>query len=87
MTIYRGEILRGLVMCWCKVGEDGPQGSDTISAAIKDTIALLTAALADPGVAKADQDNLINGDERLSELFQITTEISTSASPSELIAL
>jgi len=70
MTVYRAEILRGLVMCWCKVAEDGPPGSEAIKTAIKDTIKLLTAAVGEPVVAKADQDNLIHADKRLSELFQ-----------------
>ena len=73
ITMYRGDILRGLVKCWCNVEEDEPEGSDTIKAAIKDTSRLLTAALENPTVARADHNNLINGNERLSELFKTTT--------------
>lgn len=59
-------------MCWCKVEEDSPEGSDTIKAAIKDTIKLLTAALGDSLITEADHDNLVHADERLSELFKTT---------------
>ena len=61
-------------MCWCKVEEDGPEGSDTIRGAINDTIKLLTVAHGDATVAKADYDTLINGDRRLAELFKIVTK-------------
>lgn len=73
VTIYKAEILRGLVMCWCKIEEDGPEDFDTIRAAINDTVKLLTAAVGDPTVVKADYDNLINADARLIEIFKIVS--------------
>ncbi|KAI9874184.1 MAG: hypothetical protein M1830_010096 [Pleopsidium flavum] len=69
IAIYRGEILRGLTTCWCRLLEDGSEGLDSVSAAIKDAIKLLTAAFGNAVDAKADYGSLVDSDERLSFLF------------------
>ncbi len=73
IAIYRAEILRGLATCWCRIEEGGSEGLDNVSAAIKDAVKLLTAAVGNAVDAKADYESLVDSDERLSDLFTYST--------------
>lgn len=73
MAIYRGEILRGLAVCWCKIEEDGSEGLEIVTAAIKDTVKLLSAAAGNALDVITEYKSLVDSDERLSNLLTQTT--------------
>ncbi|KAI9821707.1 MAG: CCA tRNA nucleotidyltransferase, mitochondrial [Pycnora praestabilis] len=69
---HRGEILRGLTICWCKLEEeDSPLDElETVKFVIKDAARILKAAVADEVDIDADFQALMTADKRLEHLLQ-----------------
>ena len=74
MAAYRGEILRGLVICWCRIAEDGSDILQSVMAAIKETVNLLTVATVSTVDIRADYQHLVSSDSRLADLFPATNQ-------------
>ncbi|KZF23230.1 poly A polymerase C-terminal region-like protein [Xylona heveae TC161] len=72
MALHRGEILRGLTSCWCKLKEDEASDHTTLKQSTKNAVKLLTAAVkSDAQVELASEFKLlVESDERLSDLLE-----------------
>lgn len=68
---HRGQVLQGLVICWCRTQEDGADSADlnAIQDAIKAIIRLLTVAVGDKEMITKDFRALVASDNRLRELL------------------
>lgn len=68
---HRGQVLQGLVICWCRTQEDGADSADlnAIQNAIKATVRLLTVAVGDEEMITKDFRALVASDNRLRELL------------------
>ena len=68
---HRGQVLKGLVICWCRIQEDqaGSEELRDIRKAIKSTVELLTVATKDEKATTEEFRTLIASDARLQELL------------------
>lgn len=64
--------MQGLVICWCRIQEDGAGSEDlkAIQDVIKATVGLLTVAMGDDKTITQDFGTLIASDARLQELLR-----------------
>ena len=73
VAYHRGEILEGLVICWCRIEADGKHSKDLkkIQANIQNTIKLLTEILKRDIEIANEYQALINSDARLRDLLLV----------------
>lgn len=71
ISYHRGEILRGLVVCWCRIAEEEELSKElsSVRAKIKECTKLLTAVLDQEVDVGSEYRSLIGGDSRLKELL------------------
>ena len=66
---YAGDILKGVTVCWCRVGEEPDSDAlEDVRSALKDILRLLRATLASEEDALRDIDTVLKSDDRLKEL-------------------
>lgn len=73
IAYHRGEILRGLTVCWCKVDEEKSQAADLeeVQVKIRHCVNLLTVVLKRDVAVELDYKTLIESDNRLERLLVI----------------
>lgn len=75
VAYHRGEILRGLCVCWCRIKEEGSEkeGLGDVRGSIREVVQMLTGALGEDGSVdvREEYQMLIDSDGRLGDLLVI----------------
>lgn len=68
---HRGEILKGITTCWCRIGEgEAPsQELKEVRKGIEKAVQLLTCVVAESVEVVGEYNNLIDNDNRLRDLL------------------
>ncbi|MCJ1396759.1 hypothetical protein MMC18_009651 [Xylographa bjoerkii] len=71
ISYYRGEVLKGLAICWCTINEDTRKSNDldNVKIAVRQDIRLLRESVGTNIVELVDVDQLLRGDPQLSDLL------------------
>jgi len=69
MGHYRGEVLKGVTICWLSVEKDGDDAAEELRVALRETVQLLREALKEECDLRAECEVLIQADGRLGGLF------------------
>ena len=72
ISYHRGEVLKGLVICWCRISVDGHQSTnlDGIKHLLRENLKLLIATLHEDSDATEEVSKLLKSDLRLKGLWQ-----------------
>ena len=70
---YRGEILKGVIICWCRIGDEEVQSHElnAVLESIKQVVQLLTVAVAQNAEIAEENQNLVDIDGRLRDLLVV----------------
>lgn len=75
VAYHRGEILRGLCVCWCRIKEEGSEkeGLGDVRGSLREVVQILTGALGEDGSVDVweEYQMLIDSDGRLGDLLVI----------------
>lgn len=73
VVYHRGEILKGLVICWCKIEEEDEQSKELerVRAKIRECVTLLNGVLKCKIDVEAEYQPLIESDNRLEQLLVV----------------
>ena len=68
---HRGEILRGITTCWCRIGEDEVQSEELkeVRKSIEKAVQLLTCVVTGSVKVVEEYANLVDSDSRLRDLL------------------
>ena len=68
---YRGEILKGMIICWCRIGDEDVQSQDlnAVRESIEQVVQLLTCAVAQNVKIFEEYQTLVDSDGRLQNLL------------------
>ncbi|KAK4574883.1 CCA tRNA nucleotidyltransferase, mitochondrial [Recurvomyces mirabilis] len=67
---YRGEVLKGLALCWINIAKLDRPGAESLRVELKETVKILRAALRDEVDFRAEGAVLVAADSRLADLFR-----------------
>ena len=70
---HRGEILKGLALCWCRIGDEETQSQELIAVRenIEQAVQLLTHAVTQDSKLVDEYQTLIDSDSRLRDLLVV----------------
>lgn len=71
MTKWKGEVLKGLTLCWLQADELESGDAQMLRQGLRDTARLLHAALGDAGRWDEDCANLVDADDRVRDLLMM----------------
>ena len=71
ITYHRGQILRGLTICWCRIADEGNISKElqNVRGSLKKTLRLLTSASSREVNVTQEYRTLISIDDRLQDLL------------------
>ena len=70
---HRGEILKGLAMCWCRIGDEETQSQELVAVRenVEQAVQLLTYAVTPDYKLVDEYQILIDSDSRLGDLLVV----------------
>ena len=70
---YRGEILKGVIICWCRIWDEEVQSQElnAVRGSIEQVVQLLTCAVAQNAKIAEEYQILIDSDGRLRDLLVV----------------
>ena len=70
---HRGEILKGITTCWCRIGEDEVQSEELneVRKSIEKAVQLLTCVVTGSTKMVEEYENLVDSDSRLRDLLLV----------------
>lgn len=73
ITHYRAEILKGMIICWCRIGDEEAQSQElnAVRNSIKQAVQLLTCAVTPNSYLIDEYQTLIDVDGRLRNLLVV----------------
>ena len=73
MAYHRGEVLKGLVVCWCRIEDEGDRSAElkVVQRQIKHGVKLLTAVLKRELDIEPEYKLLVESDDRLGQLLVV----------------
>lgn len=73
MSHHRGEILKGITTCWCRIGEDDVQSEKLkeVRKSIEKAVQLLTCVVTGSVKVVEEYENLVDSDSRLRDLLVV----------------
>ena len=70
---HRGEILKGLAMCWCRIADEETQSQELVAVRgnVEQAVQLLTYAVTPDSKLVDEYQTLIDSDSRLGDLLVV----------------
>lgn len=70
---HRGEILKGVTICWCRIGDEEAQSQELkeVRESIKQAVQLLTCVVTGVNKVEEEYQNLIDSDSRIQDLLTV----------------